>query len=384
MANDDNAQGDARFLEAVGRLGPALLSVFLAFDRIQRALHPPEIARLRDTLRPPARRLDEALGEALNRSYSEDLAGFAEPLIRSARHAAHGTALLLGDPSAAESGEVGAARTHGAEGIEAVLGAFRQHCRAQAAIFPLRRVLPAFDAYFLEPGAEPKRVATGEGADAPERPGVLNASNAPSERGGFSLFLPEGYDEARSWPLVMALHGGWGHGGDFLWTWLREARTRGWLLLAPTSQGTTWSMMGRDHDGPALDSMLDYVEARWNVDAGCRLLTGLSDGGTYALLHGLAERSRFTALAPVAGVLHPGNFSNGTLERATGWRIRWIHGALDWMFPAELARKGASALRDAGAEVEWIEVPDLSHAYPREQNPSILEWASGEGAGSGS
>jgi len=146
--------------------------------------------------------------------------------------------------------------------------------------------------------------------------------------------------------------------------------------LAPTSQATTWSMMGQDHDGPALDSMLDYVGSRWNVDADCRLLTGLSDGGTYALLHGLAEASRFTALAPVAGVLHPDNFANGNLERAAGRRIRWIHGALDWMFPVELAREGASALRDARAEIEWIEIPDLSHTYPREQNASILEWAS--------
>ena len=379
MANDGNAQGDSRFLAAVGRLGPSLLGVLVAFDRIARALHPPQIARLRDALRPPATRLGEALEEALAHSYSADLAGFAEPLIRSARHAVRGTELFLSEPSESAAGGAGMEEglgTNGPEGIAAVLGALREHCRAQAAIFPLRRVLPAFDAYFLEPGAGPPGAAIGGGPDAPERAGVFNASNAPSQRGGFSFFVPEGYDEARPWPLVVALHGGWGHGGDFLWTWLREARTRGWLLLAPTAQATTWSMMGRDHDGPALDSMLDYVGSRWNVADDCRLLTGLSDGGTYALLHGLAEASRFTALAPVAGVLHPGNFANGNLERAAGRRIRWIHGALDWMFPVEVAREGVAALRDARAEIEWVEVPDLSHTYPREQNASILEWAS--------
>ena len=47
------------------------------------------------------------------------------------------------------------------------------------------------------------------------------------------MYVPEYYDAARSWPLVVALHGGSGHGRDFLWTWLREARTRGVIVAAP-------------------------------------------------------------------------------------------------------------------------------------------------------
>ena len=173
----------------------------------------------------------------------------------------------------------------------------------------------------------------------------------------------------------MALHGGFGHGADFIWTWLREARSRGWILLAPTSRGTTWSLMGPDVDAASLDSMLAYVRERWRVDAGRMLLTGLSDGATYTLLHGLREGSPFTALAPVSGVLHPHNFANGNVARAAGRRIRLVHGALDWMFPVDLARQAAKTLRDAGAAIEYDEAEDLSHAYPRERNGAILEWA---------
>jgi len=356
-------------MEAVGRLGPALLGAFTAFEALQRRLHPADFPQLREALIPPATRLAAALEEASAQPRSAEIGRFAEALLGSARHAARAAQLFLGEPGADSPGA-------GTDGVAGVLGALREHCRAQAAVFPLRGVMPPFDRYFIEAGAE-SRLAKLEAG----RPGtgIFNAGNDPEARGGFSFFVPEDYDEARAWPLVVALHGGFGHGGDFLWTWLREARSRGWLLLAPTAQATTWSMMGEDHDAPALDSMLDYVEGRWNVDPARRLLTGLSDGGTYALLRGLAQTSRFTAIAPVAGVLHPANLANGNLARTGGKRIRWIHGARDWMFPVQLARQGASTLAEAGAEIEFIEVDDLSHAYPREENPGILEWAAAGG-----
>src|SRR5260370_15074993 len=42
-----------------------------------------------------------------------------------------------------------------------------------------------------------------------------------------SDLVPEYYTADRGWPLVMALHGGSGNGRGFLWSWLRDARSRG-------------------------------------------------------------------------------------------------------------------------------------------------------------
>ena len=100
------------------------------------------------------------------------------------------------------------------------------------------------------------------------------------------------------------------------------------------------------------------------------LLSGLSDGGTYAMLHGLARDAPYTAIAPVASVLHPAALASGSLDHAVP--IRWVHGALDWMFPIDMARAGVEALRSAGASVTLHEVEDLSHTYPRDENPGIL------------
>ena len=55
---------------------------------------------------------------------------------------------------------------------------------------------------------------------------------------------------ARAYPLVVAMHGGSGNGGAFLWSWVREARTRGFIVLAPTAIGSTWSLMEPDIGRP--------------------------------------------------------------------------------------------------------------------------------------
>jgi len=181
-------------------------------------------------------------------------------------------------------------------------------------------------------------------------------------------------------PLIVALHGGSGHGRDFLWAWLREARTRGALLLSPTAQDRTWSIMGgEDVDAPRLVAAVEEVAQRYPVDRARVLLTGMSDGATYALLAGLAEDTPFTHLAPACGVLHPYLLAEGGIQRARGRPIYLVHGALDWMFPVETARMARRALEDAGARVVYREIEDLSHTYPRDENARILDWLGAAG-----
>ena len=153
-----------------------------------------------------------------------------------------------------------------------------------------------------------------------------------------------------------------------------RARTQSELPL-PTSRGTTWSFNGPEVDAPSLASMLGYVRENWRVDPERILLTGLSDGATYALLHFLREESPYTELAPISGVLHPANLANGNIERARRRRIYLVHGALDWMFPVQTARVAAEILESAGADLHYREIADLSHTYPREENASILDWS---------
>jgi phospholipase/carboxylesterase len=259
--------------------------------------------------------------------------------------------------------------------------ALRRFARVQESLYPLA---PAFDPvsrWFLDPArredddlVDRLREGTLREDDDAARIGVLHADNNRDTRGGFSLYVPETWDGHAAMPLVVALHGGHGHGRDFLWSWLREARARQTLVLAPTSESRTWSLMGHDVDAPRLLRMVESVAERYPVDRARVLLTGMSDGATYALMQGAREASPFTHLAPACGVLHPMLLTGGALHALRDRPIYLVHGALDWMFPVETTRLARDVLTTAGARIVYREIEDLSHAYPRDENPAILDW----------
>ncbi|HEY6716975.1 MAG TPA: hypothetical protein VI232_11600 [Reyranella sp.] len=204
--------------------------------------------------------------------------------------------------------------------------------------------------------------------------GVMHLGGPPGTRGAFSLYVPEYYDAGNAYPLVVAMHGGSGNGGAFLWSWVREARTRGFIVIAPTAIGSTWSLMEPDVDRPSIDHMVEHVAAQWNIDATRKLMSGMSDGGTFTYVLGLRGACRFTHLAPIAAAFHPMLMSFADADRVRGLPIHIVHGAQDWMFPPELARSAERTLAEAGANVVYREIADLSHTYPRDENAHILDW----------
>jgi phospholipase/carboxylesterase len=327
-----------------------LLDTLGTLEFIARHLHPPRLDALVATLGDRDAALREALTKAV---WPEQL---RDPIGRAAE-----ATLRACDGLRAAAGSV--------DGIRQAYRALRQVSRALEALYPLAAVLPTVDRFFLASdnrtvGATRTDVATG----------VIHARNDTSERGGFSVYVPEDYDPARAYPLVMALHGGSGHGRLFLWSWLREARGRGVILVAPTAIGDTWSLMEPDLDTLHLAQVLDEIAQRWMVDRTRLLLTGMSDGGTFTLLSGLDDQSPFTHLAPVAASFHPLLLTMAAPRRVTGLPVYLVHGALDWMFPVSIARTAQRALTAAGAQVTYREIAGLSHAYPRDEGSAILGW----------
>jgi len=263
----------------------------------------------------------------------------------------------------------------GNDGLTAVFRALRHLPRAQEALYPLARDLAPVSRFFLPPERRQDAALLQRLADAAPRPdtGVMHDSDQPGSPGSFSIYVPETYDPAVAAPLVMALHGGSGNGRAFLWSWLRDARARGAILVAPTAIGRTWAITGPDPDTPNLARILDEVAGRWTIDRTRLLLTGMSDGGTFSYVSGLEPASPFTHLAPVSAAFHPMLASYAEPARLTGLPIHIVHGALDWMFPIDMAREAARSLGLAGAAVTYVEIDDLSHTYPREANAAILD-----------
>ncbi len=253
--------------------------------------------------------------------------------------------------------------------------ALRHYSAAQEALAPLADTLPAVSRYLLESRfrddpALHRRLAQPPGPDT----GVFHSGNEIQQRGGFSVFVPSWYDAATPAPVIMALHGGSGHGRLFLCNWLPEARSRGLIVVAPTAIGSTWSLMEPETDSQNLAKILERIRGRWNIDPTHMLLTGMSDGGTFTLISGLSEDSPFTHLAPVAASFHPLLLAMTGPERLSGLPIHLTHGAQDWMFPVGGARTAHRMLASAGAAITYREIADLSHAYPRDGQPEVLDW----------
>jgi phospholipase/carboxylesterase len=343
---------------------PPLLQSLEALSFIARHLNPPDFGRVMEMAGTP----DETLRSA-RAQLAAWPAEFAD--VRKSIEGASDAAL------AAFAGlrEV----QHGNGDLIAVFRALRYAPRAQEALYPLAAKFPPVSDFFVDPamrddGALKARLEQ----PAAENTGVFHDRNEPGSRGGFSLYVPEYYTPDRALPLVLALHGGSGNGRNFLWSWLRDARSFGAILVAPTATGPTWALMGEDTDTPNLMRMLETVRSRYNVHPKRMLMTGLSDGGTFCWVSGLDRASPFTHLAPVAATFHPLMAEIADAERLRGLPIFLVHGKLDWMFPVQVARQTSNLLSAAGAELTYREIDDLSHCYPREMNAEILRWLNGQ------
>src|SRR5262245_3327357 len=360
-------------IDAIGELLPPLLETLDHVEWVQRNFYPSLAKRLADELAPWTPVLEGPLRALEGLDWPPAFHFMRDRLVEVGRQ----TLDLI-------SAFVEAARTP--DDAIGLYRALRRFARIQEALYPLALAFPSVSRWFLEPArraddALVESLRVGALREGDPRVGVLHSSNERDDRGGFSLYVPEHWDGQAAMPLVVALHGGSGHGRDFLWSWLRDARTRGALVLAPTSRERTWSIMTReDVDAEPLREQVAAVAARYPVDPARVLLTGMSDGATYAFLCGLRDDMPFTHLAPACGVLHPFVFVNGGLERARERPIYYIHGALDWMFPVGSARMAREALQSVGTPLVYREIKDLSHVYPRDENPRILDWLRTGGA----
>ncbi|MGP9813195.1 phospholipase [Rhodopseudomonas sp. NSM] len=352
-------------IDDIVALLPPLLRSIEALGFVARYLHPPDFGEVMRLAGAPDTELRAELPRLV--AWPDSFAHLREPLRTAADHALAAFAGLR----AVDRGE---------GDLVSVFRALRHLPQALEALYPLAANLPPVSGLYLDPALREDDAVLARLAQ-PKHPdsGVFHHDNAPDNRGGFSFYVPEDYTPARGWPLVVALHGGSGHGRLFLWSWLRDARSRGAIVVAPTAIGPTWALMGEDADTPNLARIVAFIRSRWSVDPQRLLVTGLSDGGTFCYVTGLERASPFTHLAPIAASFHPLLAGMAAPERLRGLPIQIVHGRHDWMFPVELARQAQQALVAAGADVSYREIADLSHTYPREINAALLDWLNGTG-----
>jgi phospholipase/carboxylesterase len=349
-------------LQQVERLLTPLLRSLETLGLIGRYLNPPELADVLASVGLPDADLRSACEEA--EPWPEAFSALGAQL-----DAASDEALAAFDGLRLGATDPGALRE--------LFRAMRHIPRALEALYPLTGILPPVNRFFLD--AEHRKDEDFQkrflGPRLPET-GIIRFGEDPNARETVWAYVPETYSPDVAHPLVMALHGGSGRGRSFLWSWVRDARSRGAIVVAPTSLGETWAIQGEDRDTPHLAHILAFLRSRWNIDPARMMLSGMSDGGTFTYTSGLEASSPFTHLAPMAAAFHPMLVQMADESRLSGLPIHIIHGLKDWMFPADMARNAERYFSAAGANVTYREVADLSHTYPSDMNGETLEWLS--------
>ncbi|MGO9604211.1 MAG: hypothetical protein ACLQAT_12585 [Candidatus Binataceae bacterium] len=243
-------------------------------------------------------------------------------------------------------------------------------CRGLYQLYELRDRLPLIAPHFLLDSAKAPVPATADGTAR----GFIQHERDKG-RSDYTLYVPEDYSQEKPLPLIVALHGGHGQGYEYVWTWLRPARSRGYAILAPKSFGDTWDMRVPSLDTLSILRILDEVTNEYSIDPARVYLTGLSDGGIFTYILGLEQSRLFRGLAVVAGALHPAVDPMLRQGRGKNTPLLIIHGVHDFIFPIAFTRQTCNLLESIGYNVTYEELPDWGHAYPYSINERlVLPW----------
>lgn len=193
----------------------------------------------------------------------------------------------------------------------------------------------------------------------------------------YGFYVPENYDPAQSYPLIIHLHGYSYLNSDNLWWYASDfqARTPSFVFTPKTPpEWGDWSGWGDGLSEPMQATMevLDQLLAEYSIDE-CRLYVyGISMGGegTFDLLD--KYPGKFAAAMSVCGggrAAWAGNIAQTPL-----WMF---HGGLDNVNPPSLTEDVYHALLDIGAtRMRYTNYPDQGHEIwnTAASEPAWTEW----------
>ena len=208
----------------------------------------------------------------------------------------------------------------------------------------------------------------------------------------YSVYIPENFDESKSYPLVVFLHGAWsnhrlgmrrlfGVGNSQGYDFIKPGNvpfendveaTRYWppfrpvdyIAAAPLARGTAGYQGVPEQD---VYDMIDDLKARFNIDEERVYLTGLSMGGGGTLWLGLTRPDVWAAIAPVCPAP-----PEGTMElagNASNLPVHLFIGDKDFLFQTATEWKGK--FEETALRLDYAEYPGVGH--------NSWEWAYKDG-----
>jgi predicted peptidase len=193
----------------------------------------------------------------------------------------------------------------------------------------------------------------------------------------YSFVFPPDYQPGQTYPLLLALPPGEGASNDvsaILRSYFRdEARSRGWIVVAPLAPGDRFSrtpfFLGSETLIPPL---LDALAEEFTFEGGKAHLAGVSNGGTGAFRVATLYPERFHSLMVLPGTARDEDLAR--IDTLAGMPVRLYVGENEAEAEAELTRVMAAALEEGGAVAELLVVPENGHVLNSLTPGEIFDW----------
>jgi predicted peptidase len=218
-----------------------------------------------------------------------------------------------------------------------------------------------------------KEIQSGPTLSIGQIPCVFEKGNADVDR-QYLLFLPDGYNEQKSWPMILFLHG-IGERGDNLELVKKHGPPKivekqkdfPFIVVSPQCpEDSSWIK-----ENNFLISLLDDIVARYKVDKDRIYLTGLSMGGygTWSLASAYPEC--FAAIVPICGGGEPSAASK--LKDMPVWAF---HGVQDKVVSVKKSEEMVNAINALGGNAMLTVYPDAGHdSWTKTyDNPKLYDW----------
>ncbi|HVN75527.1 MAG TPA: dienelactone hydrolase family protein [Thermoanaerobaculaceae bacterium] len=189
-----------------------------------------------------------------------------------------------------------------------------------------------------------------------------------------AVYVPRGYDPARTWPLILFLHGSGESGTDGSrelaqglpreLVWNPDAWPFIVVMPQKPSQDLEWEQLETE-----VMTLLAQVRREYSVDPTRLVLTGLSQGGHGAWVLAARHPGMWAAVVPVCGygpARRPGSGdltgTPGELAARIGSVPVWaFHGEADDVVPVGETRAVVDALKAAGSPPRVTIYPGVGH-----------------------
>jgi polyhydroxybutyrate depolymerase len=176
------------------------------------------------------------------------------------------------------------------------------------------------------------------GSAAPdERASVSGSLQSGGLARTYHLYTPPDLAGTPAVPLVVVLHGGFGHGigAERLYHWDAAARRHGFVVVYPDGIGRSWnagrccgSASRRNVDDVGfLSALVQRLEDENRIDSHRVYVTGMSNGAMMAYRMACEAPFPIAAIGPVAGTL------GVSCDRARPTSVLHIHGSADRNVP---------------------------------------------------